>query len=955
MLFLNPWLLAGLVGIGIPILIHLIRQQAAKPLDWGAMRFLFDTVSMRRRKMEWEDLLLMAARCLLLGLLALALARPFVTPDSQVPWLFVLPVALLGVALFGGSFVLSGAKPRWLIRLVALVLLLATAGLVVFEESLNLRRFQASGRRDVALVIDASASMELTRDGRTVFSRAIDEARQLVMEAPRGTAFTVVLGGPAPEAKTATPLTHRADVLGLLDALEPVGGSFRAHEALGVATLGLAEGTNASKEIIVFTDAQRAGWRFDNPAAWEGLERAWASMPVKPKLLMRGFGMPQDFANIALSRLEVSRSIVGTDREVALRITVENTGGTALTPGPLVLEVDGEAAGETHVGLLIPGQLEVAEFRHRFAGAGPRVVVARIASDDDLPSDNVLERIVSVRETLPVLLVEGNSAGTFFERAAGYSALALAPSTGLFEGSRAGEGFLMDPRVVPASSLAEADLDGASVIVLADVPRLPERLARRLAAKVADGAGLMIIAGPRIDPAFYNSWEGSAGPVVPLALGEEAVDEDGIAPAGSTFVHEALAAFGTSADLASSRIKRWRSTGEPVDGAVRAAAFSNGQTFLASRHFGNGRVWLVCCALDGRAGNLPAKRTFLPLVHELVSWAAGGGVDLNVDALWSPSIALAHRVGGLTAEFFPTHDRRQAAAVRGTDSAIDFSWNDVEPAVGIPKHNFSAVWTGSLVAPVSGEYLLESEVSHRIEVQVAGRRPMNANGSGIKRLGTVALEAGRPVPLRVTFEHGGGHALARLLWTPPGGERQVVPPAAFLPSEEAIVDTLTATDPRGGERKAAIRRTRGGIELAIDGPAIPGIYRVAARNDLAALVQGLGDGELPATVRRDPAESTFEPMLATDFTLIRKHIDLVEPRSVTDIVGIMHGKAFGREIWKWLAIAAFVFFMLESVLARWVSRSRRTAEEIPIDFGGTGTGPQLPPSRQSFAGGAAVR
>jgi hypothetical protein len=107
MLFLHPWLLAGLAGVAIPIIIHLVRRQAAKPIDWGAMRFLFDTVAVRRRRIEWEDLLLMAARCLLLGLVALAIARPFVTPDSGVPWLFVLPAALLGIALFGAV-----ARPR---------------------------------------------------------------------------------------------------------------------------------------------------------------------------------------------------------------------------------------------------------------------------------------------------------------------------------------------------------------------------------------------------------------------------------------------------------------------------------------------------------------------------------------------------------------------------------------------------------------------------------------------------------------------------------------------------------------------------------------------------------------------------------------------------------------------------------------------------------------------------
>ncbi len=91
MLFLNSILLLGLIGVSIPIILHLIRRQAAKPMEWGAMRFLFDTVAMRRRRIEWEDLLLMATRCLLLTLIALAIARPFVPPNSSVPWVVVLP------------------------------------------------------------------------------------------------------------------------------------------------------------------------------------------------------------------------------------------------------------------------------------------------------------------------------------------------------------------------------------------------------------------------------------------------------------------------------------------------------------------------------------------------------------------------------------------------------------------------------------------------------------------------------------------------------------------------------------------------------------------------------------------------------------------------------------------------------------------------------------------------
>lgn len=931
MLFLNPWLLAGLVGVSIPIIIHLVRQQAAKPIDWGAMRFLFDTLAIRRRRMQWEDLLLMAARCLLLGLLALALARPFVPPDSSVPWLFVLPAGLVGIALLGGSFVLSG-KPRWFTRIAAVVLLLAAGGLMFAEKILNLKRFEASGSRDVALVIDASSSMELIRGGKSVFQQAIEEAKEVVKEAPRGTAFTIVLGGPAPEAKTATPLTHRADVLGVLDSLRPVGGTFRAHDALGVATLGLTEGSNSSKEILVFTDDQRSGWRLENPGAWQSLENAWAGMPTKPKLMVRNFGRPALFRNVAVSTIDPSRQVIGTDRELVLRVTVENTGTEALTPEPVVMEIGGKKIGEQPVGLLTAGQKEILEFRHRFTKAGPQIVEARIGAKDDLASDNRCERVVNVRGSLPVLLVDGNPAGSFFERAAGYSALALAPSSSLIGGKRVGEQFLMDPRVIAAPALQEGDLDEAAVIVLADVSRLPEKLASKLAAKVADGAGLLVIAGPRVEPAFYNAWNGIDGRLLPMTLGDEATDLEGISPASSTFVHEALGALAKTSDLGGAKLKRWRKTGETTPGGVQAAAFSNGDAFLSSRSYGNGRTFLAACAFDTRSGNLPARSSFVPLVHELVTWVAGGGVNLNVDAAWSPGITLNGINGGLSAKYYRNKEQDKKPQIIRTDAAINFTWGQERPDKRLPQDGFSVRWQGSLVVPVSGEYLFDAEVDDRLELTI-NNHSLGKAQPWAKELGHATLEAGKPVPIELNYEEDGGEAFVRLFWTTPNGVRQLVPSSALLPLSGGSGVGMNVVDPLGLPRQAGIRSGRRGQELVINGSAVPGVYQVSTGDVLDEVLPDLGNGTLPIAVKREPGESSFEPMTNDDLTLVRKHADLLQPNSVADILGVLQGRGFGREIWKLLAIAAFVLFLLESVLARWVSRSRRTAEDVRVDFG----------------------
>ena len=109
------------------MIVHLLRRQAAKPVDWGAMRFLMDTLSERRRRMEWEDLLLMAARCLLLALAALLNHQQ----SGVLRWGAWLVVT--GTVIFCGSIylhiisghLLSGVAP------VGGLLMMAGWGLVV--------------------------------------------------------------------------------------------------------------------------------------------------------------------------------------------------------------------------------------------------------------------------------------------------------------------------------------------------------------------------------------------------------------------------------------------------------------------------------------------------------------------------------------------------------------------------------------------------------------------------------------------------------------------------------------------------------------------------------------------------------------------------------------------------------------------------------------------------------
>src|SRR5438445_1675608 len=82
MSFLNPILLGGLFAISIPIIIHLLNRRKFQKVVWAAMRFLKISVEQNQRRMKIEDLILLVLRCLLVALLALALARPAILSNT---------------------------------------------------------------------------------------------------------------------------------------------------------------------------------------------------------------------------------------------------------------------------------------------------------------------------------------------------------------------------------------------------------------------------------------------------------------------------------------------------------------------------------------------------------------------------------------------------------------------------------------------------------------------------------------------------------------------------------------------------------------------------------------------------------------------------------------------------------------------------------------------------------
>src|SRR5688572_31825093 len=67
---------AGLGAMAIPVIIHILNRRRFKTVTWAAMEFLLRAMRKNRRRLRFEQWVLLATRCALVLLLGMALARP---------------------------------------------------------------------------------------------------------------------------------------------------------------------------------------------------------------------------------------------------------------------------------------------------------------------------------------------------------------------------------------------------------------------------------------------------------------------------------------------------------------------------------------------------------------------------------------------------------------------------------------------------------------------------------------------------------------------------------------------------------------------------------------------------------------------------------------------------------------------------------------------------------------
>ncbi|MEM1442331.1 MAG: PA14 domain-containing protein, partial [Verrucomicrobiota bacterium] len=429
--------------------------------------------------------------------------------------------------------------------------------------------------------------------------------------------------------------------------------------------------------------------------------------------------------------------------------------------------------------------------------------------------------------------------------------------------------------------------------------------------------------------------------------------DEGFQPSPQTLSHPALAKIADPAksDFATTTFTNYRPQEIPDSLANETsvgARLNNGDILLSSREVGKGQVILLSTPLDLSSGNLVTRQSFLPLLHELVYHLADpAAYELNLEPGWEVSIGLTGNRGraigeGLVGNYFKNHSDSEPAFTR-TDDAIDFLWLGGSPAPGIPSDRFKVEWTGSLQAPFSGQYKFFAEVDDQFEFWLDGKRIGSFEHGGRNRQVNAKLEAGRWYDFWAVFREDSGEAKAALFWETKGLPRTVIGPEHFRsfsaktnPALSGDELTTYEVDGPGGRARTASLSSQGGTSLLkLRGEISSGLYRLKVPENQRPFFSAFlrpDQNELPFTVKRNSEESYLTRLTESDYTFLANFVTLSQPQTLDELIGFLNGNQFGEELWKYLAVGALLFLLIEVALSRWIAHSRRLGEEITIQF-----------------------
>ncbi|MGE3854986.1 MAG: BatA domain-containing protein, partial [Planctomycetota bacterium] len=621
MIFHNPAILAALPAVTVPVIIHIINRSRYRVVEWAAMEHLLAAKKKVRRRVLWENWLLLLVRTLIILALILALARPDFSDAGGGPG--------------------SGDRPvEWLV------------------------------------VLDDSTSMQHKPGQQTAMDRArqvlLERIEQLRQDRQQDRISIVLSSNPGeylPDAYRIAPTA--ATIERLRESLALLRPSDRPTDwsvALDIAGSTLLPGLTAEGNpvaAIAVSDFRMPDWNDTQMGRVAEAAQRFAAF----ELLEAGFRESENLAVTALRCLD-ARPLA----EVPARfeLTVERSGPRMenvplllhlLVPESLAAEFQaarGEAGGGSdgssgsgelpRIGSLIHYTVPVAPIpqvradgstAHIFAAAIPFAGATAIGVSvpaDAYEADDLRWIALTVAPRLHVLLVDGKPGPRDFGGAADYLQLALAPDPSNPMG--------LDVTTVDHAALPHTAFSNFDVVLLANVDRLDGEPLDRLAAFARAGGGVGWFVGSESDPVGYSVIQAQAREIPRGELQPGQDEGRALFPAALMDLrrtdpqhpmhfrvdrpgHPLMEVFSGGAGLdllmRTIRINRaWRVSADDPEGVISSVVNDDGDASPAviETAFGAGHVVVVALGADKEWGNWPSTASFLIFVHTLINTLA---------------------------------------------------------------------------------------------------------------------------------------------------------------------------------------------------------------------------------------------------------------------------------------------------------------------------------------------
>ena len=222
-------------------------------------------------------------------------------------------------------------------------------------------------------------------------------------------------------------------------------------------------------------------------------------------------------------------------------------------------------------------------------------------------------------------------------------------------------------------------------------------------------------------------------------------------------------------------------------------------------------------ALIGEYGNQPVplggySGTNVPrqsILQALQAEVPGARVEWSKGVAISPGGAQpavpASQLADVRGEYFANKELQGAPAAVQKDATIDFAW-DKDPAPGVGPTDFSARWTGRLLPPTSGDFVVTTTSDDGVRLWLNGQLVIdhwNDHGPTTDTT-TLHAEAGRAVGFKLEYYQGGGGAEMRLGWGPAGGTDPGLSEAVELARRSGIAIVVAGIREGEGQDRSSL-------------------------------------------------------------------------------------------------------------------------------------------------------